>query len=364
MTLQRQFAYWLVGLFFFVVLLWLLSGILLPFVAGMALAYMLDPIADRLERLGLGRVAATALIIGVALFAFAMAVLLLVPLIGGQIGQLASYLPDAVSRLEADLLPKLDWLREATAGNEEAIKGYLAGFAKDAVGWLASLAGGLLSGGMALIGLVSLLVVTPVVAFYLLIDWDNMVARIDGWLPLDHRHHVREIARDIDRAMAGFVRGQSLVCLLLGTFYAVALTAAGLRFGLLIGLGAGVISFIPYVGSVVGFFAAIGMAVAQGWPNVDLVYVLIIAGIFGVGQFLEGNIISPRLVGNSVGLHPVWLMFALFAFGYLFGFVGMLLAVPLAAAIGVVLRFMLRQYLRSTLYKGTGRGGPEPDAEA
>lgn len=352
MTLQRQFVYWLIALLVFVTVLWLLSGVLLPFVAGMALAYMLDPIADWLQRRGLGRVMATIVIVLTALLLFSLAMFLLVPMIASQIIQLLKYIPEALEVFETEILPKLDWLREFTRENEEGIKGQIAGVAKEALGWVSSILGGLLSGGMALLGLISLLVVTPVVTFYLLIDWDNMVARIDSWLPLDHRENIRQIASDIDRAMAGFVRGQSMVCLLLGSFYAIALTIAQLRFGLIIGLGAGLISFVPYVGSVVGFVAATGMALAQGWPDPDLVYVLIIAGIFAIGQFLEGNIISPRLVGNSVGLHPVWLMFALFAFGYLFGFVGMLLAVPLAAAIGVVLRFMLQQYLRSPLYKG------------
>jgi len=209
------------------------------------------------------------------------------------------------------------------------------------------------AGGVALLSLLSLLVVTPVVAFYLLVDWDKIVDRIDSWLPLDHRQSVREICHDIDRAMAGFVRGQSTVCLILGVFYAVALTVAGLQFGLLIGLVAGLISFIPYVGSIAGFVAAVGMAVLQTWPDPDFTYIAIIAAIFAVGQFFEGNIISPRLVGNSVGLHPVWLMLALFAFGSMFGFVGLLLAVPLAAAIGVVLRFLLKRYLESPFYHGT-----------
>lgn len=362
MSLQKQLIFWLVALAALIVVLYLLSGILLPFVAGMALAYMLDPLADRLEKLGLGRVIATSVIVGVAVLVFVAVIILLVPVIGAQLGQLATATPGAVRAIEAELTQRIDWLRELTKDSEMSLEGYLAGMAKDAVGWLARLAGGLLSGGVALLGLLSLLIVTPVVAFYLLVDWDNIVAKVDSWLPLEHREAIRGIFTDIDRAMAGFVRGQSAVCLILGSFYALGLTLAGLKFGLLIGLIAGLISFIPYVGSVIGFVAAVGMAVVQTWPDPDFTYVAIIAAIFGVGQFLEGNVISPRLVGGSVGLHPVWLMFALFAFGSLFGFVGLLLAVPIAAAIGVVLRFFLKRYLASPLYRGAP-GAPSANGD-
>jgi predicted PurR-regulated permease PerM len=188
------------------------------------------------------------------------------------------------------------------------------------------------------------------VAFYLLADWDRIVAKIDSLLPRDHLEDVRAIARDIDTAMAGFIRGQGTVCLLLGLFYAVALSLAGLKFGLAIGFGAGMLSFIPYVGALIGGALAIGVGLVQFWP--DYGSVLLIVGIFAAGQFIEGNFLSPKLVGGSIGLHPVWLMFALFAFGYVFGFVGLLLAVPMAAAAGVLVRFMIAQYLRSRLYTG------------
>jgi predicted PurR-regulated permease PerM len=211
---------------------------------------------------------------------------------------------------------------------------------------------------MALVNILSLLVVTPIVAFYLLADWDLLVAKVDGWLPRDHAGTVREIFSDINAALAGFIRGQGTVCLLLGLFYALALTIAGLKFGLVIGLVAGLLSFIPYVGALVGGLVAIGVGLVQFWP--DATNILIIVGIFAVGQFIEGNFLSPKLVGSSIGLHPVWLMFALFAFGYVFGFVGLLLAVPMAAAAGVLVRFALKQYLNSKLYRGIPREMPTP----
>src|SRR5204862_5459370 len=206
------------------------------------------------------------------------------------------------------------------------------------------------TGGQALLSIFSLVVVTPVVAFYLLYDWNRMIAAGNNWIPLQNREYVRGLAHEMDEAIAGFVRGQTAVCLILGSYYAVALTLAGLSFGLLIGLASGIITFIPYVGSMTGLVLAVGVAVAQFWPEYTPIMTVLV--IFFVGQFLEGYVLAPKLVGESVGLHPVWLMFALFAFGYLLGFVGLLIAVPLAAIVGVLVRFALRRYLESPFYTG------------
>ena len=203
----------------------------------------------------------------------------------------------------------------------------------------------------ALISIFSLLIITPVVAFYLICDWDRMVTSVDQLIPLPQRDTVRGLAREIDATISAYVHGQSGVCLILGSYYAVGLTLAGLNFGLLIGVVCGLISFIPYVGSLTALVVSLCVAVAQFFP--DWGRIVIVVGVVLVGQFLEGNVLSPKLVGHSVGLHPVWLMFALFAFGYLFGFVGLLLAVPLAAAAGVLIRFALRRYLASPLYTGS-----------
>jgi predicted PurR-regulated permease PerM len=220
--------------------------------------------------------------------------------------------------------------------------------------YFATLLKSLWSGGRAVVSLISLIVVTPVVAFYLIYDWHRMIATVDGWIPVRQRATVRHLAREIDAAIAGFVRGQSAVCLILGTFYAVGLTLCGLNFGLLIGLVSGLLTFIPYVGSMTGLILGLGVAVAQFWPAYGSI--LLVLAVFLAGQSLEGTVLTPKLVGNSVGLHPVWLMFALLAFGYLFGFAGLLVAVPLAATIGVLTRFALRRYLESSLYTG-GKSG-------
>jgi predicted PurR-regulated permease PerM len=204
----------------------------------------------------------------------------------------------------------------------------------------------------------SIMIITPIVAFYLLADWDHIVAKVDSWLPRDHLDEVRGIARDIDTAMAGFIRGQGTVCLLLGIFYAIGLSLVGLKSGLAIGFAAGMLSFIPYVGALIGGIMAIGVGLVQFWPNEA--HVLLIVAVFAAGQFIEGNFLSPRLVGGSIGLHPVWMMFALLAFSYVFGFLGLLLAVPMAAATGVFVRYALDRYLKSKLYTGIPREMPQP----
>ena len=350
---RAQLAFWLGLLGVLVFGMWLLGEIMTPFIIGMALAYFLDPVADALERLGLPRIIATTIILLVSTLLFIAIFLLLAPLLAEQARLLADNLPKSLQRL-ALLLDQWvpDSVKQALERTMARDSLDAAALAGKAAGWLGEVLKSLLSGTAAVFNFLSLLVITPIVLFYMLNDWDRMIARLDSWLPRDHAELIRAIAADIDRAMAGFIRGQGTVALILGTFYAVALVAVGLHFGLLIGLLAGVMSFIPYVGAVVGGMLSIGMALVQFWP--DWTMVLVVAGIFAVGQFVEGNFLSPKLVGDSVGLHPVWMMFALMAFGYLFGFVGLLLAVPIAAAIRVVLSHALKQYLNSALYLGNG----------
>lgn len=351
MTLQRQLSFWFVALALLVLCLWLLGDIMLPFIAGMVLAYFLDPVADMLERWGLPRLGATIIILTCSTLVFALLILLLAPMLGDQIGRFAEKLPGNITilvNLFNDSAP--EWLKSLLDRSNLKMPDSASDVATKAAGWIATLLASIWSGGLAIVNLVSLLIVTPIVVFYMLNDWDRMVAKVDSWLPREHAGTLRRLATDIDDAMAGFIRGQGTVCMTLGIFYAFALIAVGLPFGLLIGLVAGLLSFIPYVGSLIGGALSIGMALVHFWP--DFMSVLLVAGIFAVGQFIEGNFLSPKLVGGRIGLHPVWLMFALFAFGYLFGFVGLLLAVPLAAAAGVLVRFALKQYLASRLYLG------------
>ncbi len=355
MSLQRQALFWLAALVAVAFFLYLFSGILLPFVAGLALAYLLDPLADRLERLGLPRVAATVVILLSVLLVFVAAILLIAPLIGQQILGFVQRMPETIARLQELLATQRQgWFGGVVNQGLGQLRDSLGTVVSQAVNWITAFLSSLWASGDAIMSVVSLLVVTPVVAFYMLIDWDRMVGTIDAWTPLRHKETVRSLAREMDESIAGFVRGQALVCLLLGTFYGIALSTVGLNFGLVIGLAAGLIGFIPYVGSLTGLIVSVGVATVQFWP--DWTMILLVFGIFVIGQFVEGNILQPRLVGASVGLHPVWLMFALVAFGYLFGFVGLLVAVPLAASLAVLMRFAIRRYLESPFY--TGAQGP------
>jgi predicted PurR-regulated permease PerM len=343
---NHQLRYWGIAAAVFLLVLWLLGNVLLPFLVGGAIAYFLDPIADRLERAGLSRVAATSVISLIALLAVVLLVLAVIPTLVNQLTALVNAAPDIAKRLQNFLLERFPDLADSTS----TIRQTLAQIGQAVQERWGVLAESVLSSALGVISIVLFIVVVPVVAFYLLLDWDDMVAKIDTMLPRDHAPSIRRLAREIDAVLAGFVRGQVSVCLALGTFYAVALMAAGLQFGLVVGAIAGAITFIPYVGSLVGGVLAIGLALFQFWG--EWVQIGIIAAIFAIGQFVEGNILTPRLVGKSVGLHPVWLLFALSAFGTVFGFVGMLIAVPVAASIGVLTRFALEQYRASLLYQG------------
>jgi predicted PurR-regulated permease PerM len=352
MSLQKQVSFWIAALVAVIVLLYVLGDVLLPFVAGLALAYLLDPIASWLERRGVSRLWATIVILITFVAIFVLTLIVIVPLLAQQLAAFAQRAPEYLSRLQALAAerggPLFEWLGLG-AGMKDA-QTAISEYAGQAASWAGGIARTAMAGGAAVVNLISLLVITPVVAFYLLVDWDRMVESIDSWLPIKQRDTIRGLARDMDGAIAGFIRGQSLVCLLLGSFYAVGLFAMGLNFGVIIGMIAGFLSFIPYVGSIVGLLLAVGVATAQFWP--DWTMPLIALAIFFSGQFIEGNFLSPKLVGNAVGLHPVWLMFALVAFGSLFGFVGLLIAVPVAAVAGVMARFALKQYLASPLYSG------------
>lgn len=350
-TFHRQLAFWLVAAALLILFLFVFSSILLPFLAGMALAYFLDPVADRLQRFGLSRTAATVVILLVFIVVLALALTVIIPILARQMADFGAQVPGYLARLQS-LVTSLDpiWFERVLGIDANSLKDGLNSLLSQGAGFLGTLFKSLWSSGATILNVVSLFIVTPVVAFYMLLDWDRMVEKVDSWVPRDHVETVRAIARDMNVAIAGFVRGQGTVCLILGAIYAVGLTLVGLNFGLLIGIFAGLISFIPYVGSLTGLVISVGVAFFQFWP--EWYWIAAVLAVFFIGQFIEGNILQPKLVGRSVGLHPVWLMFALFAFGYLFGFVGLLVAVPASAAVGVLVRFALARYLASPLYSG------------
>lgn len=353
MTRRERQVFWLLFLAGFLILIYVLRDVLLPFVAGMAVAYLLDPVADRLERLKLNRTLATTIVV-LAFFVITIGLLLLLlPLLQTQVEQFAKAVPTYVEIIRERVGPTI---QELLSGfDEESAVNKLPDIAGNALTWIGNIFGKLLSGGAWLANVLSILVITPIVSFYLLRDWDKMVATIDSWLPREQAPMIRDQMRAIDRTLAAFVRGQGTVCLILGVFYALGLSLAGLNFGLVIGLFAGLISFVPFVGSTVGAILSVGLAAAQfdSWQPVAIV-----AGVFLAGQLIEGNFLTPNLVGDAVGLHPVWVIFALLAGGALFGFLGVLLAVPVAAVIGVLTRFALEHYLASPLHL---HGIPPPD---
>jgi predicted PurR-regulated permease PerM len=347
-TAWRQGLFWLGLIALFILALHLLRGILLPFVAGAALAFFLDPVVDRLERLRLSRTFGTLLVLTGFLLLIGVFLLLLAPLLEAQIAQLVSRIPNYLAAGRAQL-DNLFALLEDRLPPEDMQKLRDAAGAKiaDIVGGAGQLVSGVLTGGVAVANIVSLIFITPVVSFFLLRDWDLIVAAIDSWLPRRQLHTIREQANLINETLSGFIRGQASVCALLGTYYAIGLTALGLDFGLVLGLMVGLLIFIPFVGGVSGGVIAVALAFAQfgDWHRP-----LSIAILFVVGQTLEGNVVTPKLVGDRVNLHPVWIIFSLLAFGALFGFLGVLVAVPFAAVIGVLLRFAVRRYLASPLY--------------
>jgi predicted PurR-regulated permease PerM len=364
MTLRNQVLVW--GGFFVVaiLLLWVFRSILLPFVVGMALAYLLNPIVNLLQKIRIPRSLASAIVLVLVIAVISGLVLMLVPLVSTQVAGLVVRLPAYIGDLQhlaQDLAPQLnEWLGPERAAQLEASLADMIGTAIELTGTIAAQ---IAQSGFGVLNTLVVLFITPVVAFYLLLDWDGMIKRVDTLLPRQHRDEIRGVLGQIDRAMAGWLRGQGSVIIVLCVYYCTALWLVGLDFGIAIGLIGGILSFVPYVGFLIGFALSMTIAVVQFWPDM-WVQLLIVLAIYIVGQFLEGNILVPNLVGQSININPVWLMFALFAFGLLFGFVGLLLAVPLTAIAGVLTRYALQKYQKSSLYLGetiVPEGPPVPE---
>jgi len=348
MTVRQQAWSWGIAFAVFLGLLYLLGDVLTPFVAGMAIAYLLDPACDHLESLGCSRIAATCIITAVFFVLAAILLLLLIPLITSQIINFAQNIPE-YSAILREKAVHITGLLESRLDPEELTQLHDAfgAASSDIVKFVLGLVGGLASGVESLVTLASLALITPIVTFYLLRDWDHIVAKVDNWLPRTSADVIRTQIKLVDQTLSGFARGQATVCLLMGSFYGIGLLFIGLDFGFIVGFVTGLISFVPYFGMLTGFITGVSIAVAQFG---EFGSVAMVAAIFAAGQLLEGNFLTPKLVGDRVGLHAVWIIFALLAGGTLFGFVGVLLAVPLMAIIGVLVRFSLNQYIQSPLY--------------
>jgi len=363
MRAERQVLFWVTAAALLILTIAVLKEILLPFIAGIAIAYFLSPLADRLAALGLNRIVASLVIVVTLAVVLVAALVLVVPVIISQAQDLAAALPGELTRLREVVET---WTRERFGpgtvnldGQIDKASNALAENWASVVGWAAT---SIWSRSLAIVNFLALLLVTPLVVFYLLIDWHPMLEKVDGWLPRAHAASIRTLASDMNDAVAAFVRGQGTVCLILGVYYAIALSFIGLNYGLLIGVATGLMAFVPFVGWALGFITATTVAVIQFWP--EMVPILLVVGVFLGAQALDAGFLSPTIVGSKIGLHPVWLIFALFVFSYLFGIVGTLVAVPLAAALGVLIRFALDVYLKSPVYRGApGAAAPSPGAQ-
>ena len=349
----RPFVFWILVVAAIVTMIVVLREVLLPFVAGMVLAYLLNPLALRIERLGVNRQLATGVIVLFVIGLFVVSLFLAVPVIVRELAYFIESLPLYLKQLHALVTDSHSpWaskiIGEGLAEAERSVTS-LTTLANE---WLGAFVRSLWSGGRALITMLSLAIVTPIVTFYLLYYWKQIIAAVDNWVPPARRELVRGLALEIDDKVQGFVRGQSTLCIVLAVFYGVTLWLIGLKHGALIGLGAGLLSFIPYLGSLSGLIISTCIAIAQFWPN--WTPILLVPLVFFVGQSLADYVLAPYLVGRRVHLNPVWMIFALYAFGYLFGFVGLLIAVPAAAALGVIVRFAFRQYYESRIYRPSG----------
>lgn len=344
LPLREQAKYWSIAAAVFFAVVWAMGDILLPFVVGGALAYFLDPVVTRLARGRMSRLLATSLVFVALAAVVTLALLLLIPMVLAQASQLVSAAPDILARLQEFLARRFPDVLDA----ESTLRQSLGSLGETLRERGTALVEGLVGTALGLVNVVIFLIVAPVVAFYLLMDWPNLIRRVDMLLPREHAPVIRDLAGQIDAAIAGFVRGQLTVCLILAAYYGIALSLAGLQYGLVVGVITGLISFIPYVGAIVGGALAVGLALFQFWDAPVMIGVVL--AIFVAGQIAEGNFLVPNMVGRSIGLHPVWLLFALSAFGAIFGFVGMLIAVPVAAALGVLVRFAADRYVDSPLY--------------
>jgi predicted PurR-regulated permease PerM len=351
MHFERHALFWTATALLFAYIVQLIAPALLPFAIGLTLAYFLSPIVDAMGRIGIPRWIATILLLACSTFVIILALVFLVPILFQQAAGLIESAPATIDRLKSLIeTTARDHLGSRYPDAAVTVRNALDGISSAVPSLLGSLAQSVWNQGSAAYNFLTVVLITPVVFFYVLLDWPNLVARIDSYLPRDEADEVRGLATEIDARISAFIRGQGVVCILLAIYYAAAYSIAGLSYGLFVGVATGLASFIPVFGWSLGAITAMILAIVQYWPA--LTPILVIVGILLVGQVLESAILSPYIIGSEIGLHPVWIIFALVTFSYLFGFLGLLVAVPVSAAIGVLVRFALRKYLASSVYRG------------
>lgn len=350
MIKDRQTWLWIGLVVAFGASLYFLQGILMPFLTGLLVAYAMNPAVRNFEKWGVSRGIGSGFMIISFFLVIALLLFIAVPFIQTELLRLASRVPQYGERIVTALEPLLEDLSHYIKPPDmERLRVLASSYLGDVVTWGIKLLARILTNSLALANLLSLIVITPFVAFYCLRDWNLIVSTVDRWLPRPYEPTLRRIFTDINTTIGGFAKGQALVCLVVGTYYSIALTLADLDFSIVVGMVIGVIAFIPYIGALVGFMLSIGIALAQftDWASVGVV-----AGIFVVGQSLEAYFLIPYFVGNRVGLHPVWVLFALLAGGALYGFIGILFALPIGAALGVLVRYLREAYFKSPYYLG------------
>lgn len=347
---------WVVLSAFGLWVMWLLAPVLTPFVVALMLAWLGDPLVDRLEASGRSRNTAVVLVFVLMILLLALALLILVPLIQRQIITLVAALPQGQEWLMNTAIP---WIEQKTGLEIMAwldpgrLFEWVRSHWQQAGGVATTFFGYVSRSGFAMVAWVINLALLPILAYYFLRDWDKLVERVASMIPRNHIEVVTRLARESNDVLGAFIRGQIVVMIALGVVYAAGLTLVGLNLGLLIGLVAGLISFIPYLGATTGVVMAVLAALVQS-QGVDLQLLVLVGVVFTVGQLLESYVLTPRIVGDKIGLHPVAVIFAVMAGGQLFGFLGMLLALPAAAVINVLLRYAHQRYRQSELYAGHG----------
>jgi predicted PurR-regulated permease PerM len=337
---------WLLFIAAFLGLFWAARDIIGPFVAGFILAYLLDPPARRLEKIGVPRWLAAAVVLVVFVTLFALIILASAPIIQTEVLQFIDNLP----RLVENTQPLIERMLRLT-GSGKSIDDLVDNISSYAVSWLTSSISTIVAGSLAFVNVISFTVVTPLVAFYLLRDWPIILAQVDSWWPRAQAPAMRGVLRDSNAALGGFVRGQSLVCLCLAIFYAVGWSVVGLNYAVILGILVGVLGFVPFIGVL--FAVTLSMLVALGQYGLDFHALGLVVGVFLIGQVLESSVLTPNLIGTRIGLHPVWVLFAVFAGGTVAGLAGVFLAVPVAAVLGVIMRAALAHYRESEFYTGS-----------
>lgn len=353
MTEQQQKTNWfrisILGIATLMGILYSLGSILMPFLAGLIGAYALNSPATWLSRRHFSRGIASAILVLSLILLIITLMLIALPYLQQQLFLLASSIPPLIEHLFQQVAPTLERVSQDFGTPSAAeLKTQVISHLGDVLTWSVRVLTNLLSNGMALANLLSLVILTPVITFYLTKDWPYMIAKIDSLLPLKWASQIRKHTITVDRTLSSYAKGQAIICLILMFLYSTALWAVGLKQGIIVGILTGFLSFIPYIGMLIGYMTSLGIGFASftGWSSIGLVTL-----VFVIISLIEGNVLIPRFIGKKVGLHPVWIIFALLAAGTWFGFIGILLALPITAMLGVITRIFIDWYTSSPLYR-------------